>query len=126
MDNGVVMNRSLLKSIDWNLALSLANNREDLAREMLIMLAKGLPEEKVQFNQLFNENDFNGLKNAVHRLHGATCYCGAPKLKQAAYLLESALTNSKKDYSQVKSLLDNLNTEIDNLLDESKAIGLLN
>jgi len=35
-------------------------------------------------------------KMEVHKLHGGTCYCGTPKLKDAAKQLEIAIKSNDK------------------------------
>ena len=79
------------KVIDWALTEKLCNNNTDTAKELMTMLAKELPDYCNQFERLASAKKFNELQSAAHRLHGACCYLGVPKLKTAVKALEDAL-----------------------------------
>lgn len=104
-----------LKTIDWTLCLKLAGNKEDLAQEMLDMLVTGLPTDHTNISHSYTDHDFTSLRNHVHRLHGACCYVGVPKLKSIAKALETAIINS--DTELVDKLINDLDLEIGALLE---------
>lgn len=102
------------KTIDWELCLKLANNRPELAKELLTLLVNELPQVRANINEAYENKDYPALHRYIHKLHGATCYCGVPKLKEIAALLEAKLKKSNSD--EIKKLLKILNDEMDQLL----------
>ncbi len=79
--------------IDWKLALQRAAGKPELAQEMLLLLIKSLPQSDKQIRQAITDNDQQVLLHALHKLHGACCYTGVPRLKN---LLEALETQLKK------------------------------
>lgn len=82
--------------IDWDLALQRAACKPELAQEMLLLLIKSLPQSEKQIRQAITDNDQQMLLHALHKLHGACCYTGVPRLKN---LLETLETQLKKGAS---------------------------
>ena len=103
-------NRSL-PMFDLELSLINANQRPELAAELLGMLIKSLPEDQKAINA--SQTDLTTLKSAVHKLHGAVRYCGVPRLTRAIEKLESALKQAEDE--QVLLLLNLLNGEVTSL-----------
>ncbi len=97
---------------DLDLALANANQRFDLAAELLDLLIAGLPNDQQGINDA--ASDQVALKKAVHKLHGAVRYCGVPRLTRAIEKLETAL--KERDEVQVPLLLNLLNGEITALI----------
>lgn len=102
-----------LKVLDWELALKRANGKEDLAQELYEKLLKSLPKEKNFINNAFQQKEWDIMRDLVHRLHGACCYCGVPELKDRVQKLESALATKTLDI--IHPRLDALNIAIDRL-----------
>ena len=50
-----------------------------------------LPEAIDTLSALWEEQDYNKLKTEVHKLHGACCYTGLPRMQHLAHEAESAL-----------------------------------
>ncbi len=105
--------------VDLTESLKLANNKPNLARDMLSMLLDGLAADKESIQSSFATKDFKALEARVHRLHGGCCYCGVGRLRQAAHLLDKQLQANKTDALQ--PLFENLIVEIDALLNWSEA-----
>lgn len=82
-------------TIDWDLAIKLANNKREIAEEMLSLLMNNLPGEYAAIKQAWDDRNFIDLLKLVHKLHGAVCYCGVPRLKNALASFESALKQNK-------------------------------
>lgn len=101
-----------LKTIDWTLSLKLANHREDLAKELLTLLISELPETRNNINNAYQNQDLEMLHHYIHKLHGATCYCGVPRLKEITSLLE---TKIKHKNDSLENLINSLNYEIEQL-----------
>lgn len=104
--------------IDWDSCLALANNNEELAKDLLRMLAEDLPPTIQELQKAQNEHNFDQLLHYSHRLHGAACYCGVPALKQAAKDLEQHLkSTSEPDNNVVGPLLEALFNAIKDVQD---------
>lgn len=102
------------KTIDWQLAVKLANNRPELAKDLLELLVTELPQSQKEINHAYESADFSLLQRLVHKLHGATCYCGVPRLKEIAAKLEAKLkTHEKPD---IQALVTEINQEIEQIL----------
>lgn len=79
----------LLEIFDSALSLKLANNRPELAEELLEELVESLPSELEEIDHAFEAGDFDGLRERVHRLNGGIRYCGVPRLQHAVDRLET-------------------------------------
>ncbi|MCW8997928.1 MAG: response regulator, partial [Kangiellaceae bacterium] len=87
--------------VDWELSLKAANQKPDLAKDMLKMLVNSFNEAKNKIDSAFENEDKESLTQHVHKLHGATAYCGVPQLKKIANEYE---THLKKDAFNQASL----------------------
>jgi two-component system sensor histidine kinase BarA len=96
--------------LNWDLCLTQANQKTDLALDMLKMLVNSLPETTATIDKALIARDAETLLQAVHKLHGATCYCGVPTTQKLCRDIESALKH--------KIDIDDLEPEILELLDE--------
>lgn len=119
-----------ITSVDILLSLKLANNKPELARDMLVMLLQSLPAEKQQINKALIDKEFAQMEEWVHRLYGSCCYCGVPRLKRISGLLDKLL--QAKQYDQTAGAITSLNNAIDDILrwaeqrDINKLFGLAN
>ncbi len=105
-------------SIDWQLALKRANQNESSAREFLDHFVGELPDTISTLTSLWEQRDYEALKAEVHKLHGACCYTGLPRMQHLANETESALK-----LNQVPSIEEHLPELLDEarkVLDESK------
>lgn len=99
--------------VDWQQTLKLAANKSTLAKDMLMGLVESLKSAQTNINQSFTKKDYKNMREHVHRLHGACCYCGVPALKAAVLNVESAL--AKKELENINFLVVELNKEINRL-----------
>jgi HPt (histidine-containing phosphotransfer) domain-containing protein len=99
--------------IDWELATKLAGNSQKFAKTMLDILVKNLPDDFLKIKKSYTQ-DYSEFRNQLHRLHGALCYCGAPRLKAAVIELEFAA--EQKDKIKIPALIDNLEKEVTALI----------
>jgi two-component system sensor histidine kinase BarA len=107
---------SQLPIIDWEDGARLAGHKKELARDMLNLLARDLPNEMRTMLSLNNDKNYQALLKTVHKLHGAVCYTGTPRLKTLLSTLETNLkTNIMDDSSKI---LHQLETEIGFLLEQ--------
>ncbi len=104
----------VLSLFDFNLSLSVARERPELAAEFLQILILNLPADQEQINNAFKRNDGIALKASVHKLNGAVKYCGVPRLANAIDKLESIVKTSSEDHA--RRALKLLNNEISSLL----------
>lgn len=104
-----------LPIIDWNQAIHLSGNKRDLAEEMLALLIKGLPNDISHIHQAYKTKKYTELVRLVHKLHGALCYCGIPRLKAVISHLETDLKNNIMD--SLPPLIDLLDIEVNLLLE---------
>jgi len=105
--------------IDWEMGKKLAGGRPELAKEFFAKLIRVLPQDKALINEDFLKREWSNLREDVHKLHGACCYCGVPELKRCAQKLESAVASHAFDI--IKPRLDALNLAIDAVLAEAEA-----
>jgi two-component system sensor histidine kinase BarA len=104
-------------AIDWQQCLILANNNAEIANDLLTLFIADLPSVLKNMKKSLATEDYHKLKDQAHRLHGATCYCGVPRLKLAVQNLEKHLKNdeSKKlpfNNIKIKALFKKLLDEI--------------
>lgn len=79
---------------DAEYAMRLANNKLDLATDMFSMLLKSLTEDLLEVESLWQKQQQAPLLQLIHKIHGATRYCGTPCLMHTMEQLETALKNS--------------------------------
>ena len=101
-------------SFDWQESLKLSNNKEDLAKDLLGMLKKELPQFQIALKKAFQTNNTEELRHHTHKLNGACCYCGVPRLRQLANQLETQIKTHKQD--QIADLVNQIDKEIQNVL----------
>ncbi|SDT03008.1 two-component system, NarL family, sensor histidine kinase BarA [Halopseudomonas sabulinigri] len=91
--------------LDPEESLRLAAGKEDLAADMLDMLLADLPSVRTRIAQAAEHQDLNELLEAVHKLHGATRYCGVPELRQCCLRAETRLKEGDSANSEIASLM---------------------
>jgi len=103
-------------SIDWQESVRLANNKLDLAEKIMAMYIESLPESKTKI--FADHDDYEKLAMHLHKLSGASCYCGVPKIKEAISELETAIKQHKK--KQIDILINTLSVYIDEVMEVYK------
>lgn len=103
-----------IKSFDWEACLSSSHNKEDLARELLSMFINELPVFREEIIKAYQQRDDKKLGNLLHKLNGACCYCGVPKLKMLIDQLEFILKTQPG--INIQAYIDALNKEMENLI----------
>ncbi|WP_441295995.1 two-component sensor histidine kinase BarA [Shewanella pealeana] len=98
------------RTLNWELCLTQANNKPDLALDMLKMLLKSLPETVEHIELALSNSDNDKMLASIHKLHGASCYCGVPTTQSLCQEIESSL---KRGVS-----VEDVEPEILELLDE--------
>jgi two-component system sensor histidine kinase BarA len=108
-----------LRVLDPEEGLRLAAGKADLAADMLSMLLAGLPADRQAIRQAREAGERGALIERVHRLHGATRYCGVPQLRAACQRSETLL---KQDDPAAQAALDELDMAITRLAEQA-AVG---
>jgi two-component system sensor histidine kinase BarA len=106
-----------LPVLDHEEGLRLAAGKADLAADMLAMLLASLEADRMAITQAREANDNNALIERVHRLHGATRYCGVPQLRACCQRAETLL---KQDDAKAMHALDELDMAIARLASEAR------
>lgn len=102
-----------LPIIDWDAVTKLVGQPE-LAQNMVDTLVHRLSSDIVTIKALYQQKKHEELWQQVHKLHGALCYCGLPRLKYLVGQLESDL--KKHIMNRLPSLFDQLDQEVALLL----------
>ena len=98
-----------LKIIDPEESLRLAAGKEDLARDIMKMLLDGLPQDHRSITEALEREDWSNLRELIHKLHGATRYCGVPELRAQCQAAETLLKKGENSNSAVLAVLDAIN-----------------
>ncbi|KGS12778.1 hypothetical protein OA77_20050, partial [Pseudomonas coronafaciens] len=106
--------------LDHEEGLRLAAGKADLAADMLAMLLASLDADREAIRMARASQDVQGLIERVHRLHGATRYCGVPQLRTACQRAETLL---KQGASGSGDALDNLEKAIIRLEAEARVMA---
>ncbi|MFB0962644.1 MAG: response regulator, partial [Pseudomonas sp.] len=102
-----------LPIIDQQEGRTLSNGKESLAKELLHLLAESLPSDRLYLQQARAQQDRNALLERIHRIHGATQYCGVPQLRAICKTCEILI---KENVAQLDPALDELDAAIARLL----------
>ncbi|MCK7551209.1 ATP-binding protein [Marinobacter goseongensis] len=86
-------------------SIQLAAGKADLAEELFSMLLEQLPADVEKIHQQWAKGDLEQVLECVHKLHGATRYCGVPELRAAANQLETGLKCSSPGLAYEKDQL---------------------
>ena len=90
---------------DPQYAMRLANNKLDLAIDMFKMLLDNLTDDLPEIQSLWQGQQQELLLQNIHKIHGATRYCGTPCLTHKLEQLETGLKN--KDLVDCEDLYRN-------------------
>lgn len=86
-------------------SIQLAAGKADLAEELFSMLLEQVHVDRGRISELWASHSMDELLECVHKLHGATRYCGVPELRAAANHLETAIKCSAPDLEHQKDQL---------------------
>ncbi|WP_411383977.1 response regulator [Pseudomonas sp. L7] len=105
-----------LKVLDHEEGLRLAAGKADLAADMLAMLLASLEGDRQAIRNAREQGDRLAMIERVHRLNGASRYCGVPQLRAACQRSETLL---KQDSPQALQALDDLERAIHRLAEQA-------
>ena len=106
--------------IDWELSMKLAGDKRDLASELLVVFLKSLITDVQEICKLKSENNIPELLKHLHKLHGATCYVGLPRLKKTICTLETALKQG--DINDFKQHFSDFEFEVQQVLEQAPKV----
>lgn len=78
-------------SVDIEASIGLAAGKADLAEELFSMLIEHLIDDRGAIQEHFENDEKELLSQRVHKLHGATRYCGVPELRYFSERFETSL-----------------------------------
>jgi len=109
------MSLDSLPLVDWNQAVSLAGGNPQLAEELFAMFRRDLPSFRETILSAHAEGRIDELRDSVHKLHGATAYCGVPRLRRIAgsldlELKQGTLTDLDARLRELLAAIDALST----------------
>lgn len=110
---------STLKVLDREEGLRLAAGKADLAADMLSMLLASLEDDRQVIRAARQANDRQAMIDRIHRLHGATRYCGVPQLRAACERSETLL---KQNHPSSALALDDLDNAIESLENVARVV----
>ena len=87
-------------------SIQLAGGRKKLALDLLELLLDSLPADRAYIQQALAEKNRDNLLERVHRLHGATKYCGVPQLRAQCKTCETLLKTPGADFTREIQKLD--------------------
>ena len=108
------MNLTTLPVIDWELGIKLAGNKKELAEEILALFIKNLSPDYSAIHEFYVAENYTELLQRLHRLRGALCYCGLPRLKWITAQLETELKSNSQTH--LSALMSQLEGEVQLLL----------
>jgi two-component system, NarL family, sensor histidine kinase BarA len=82
---------TIAKPVHIELCLSRARNKAALAKEFLQNLLRSLNSTQTAIATALQHKDSEKLLHETHKLHGACCYSGVPRLQQCSKRLEELL-----------------------------------
>jgi two-component system sensor histidine kinase BarA len=82
--------------IDWQLCLQKVSGNQNLAEDFLKKFIEELALQVDEFSELYKKQDIKGIGQLAHKIHGACCFCGVPKLQNYIVELENAAAKAKK------------------------------
>lgn len=105
---------SQLPSLDWQEALRRANQKPELAQELMKIFAGELPDFLVQIEDSYAQRDIVKMQAVLHKLLGGCNYCGTLRLREFVKAFEQDVrANPEQDFQQE---IDQLKQEIPQVL----------
>ncbi|NMP17667.1 two-component sensor histidine kinase BarA [Thalassotalea sp. Y01] len=99
---------------DWPLALQRSGTNPQLALEMFKMLLDSLEQTTVELRHYIDVDDLTSIASLIHKLNGACCYVGIPRLEKVVNDIE---TQIKKG-----AILADLEPEFFELFDQIESV----
>ncbi|WP_058529071.1 two-component system sensor histidine kinase LetS [Legionella londiniensis] len=104
-------------AINWQMCLQKVSGNEELALEFLSRFIEELKKNRKEFARLLQNQNLKALEHLAHKLHGACCFCGVPRLQKQVAQVES-LARQAKHIHEIQLAFSQLMTCIDEVLAE--------
>lgn len=101
---------------DRELALAQVGGNPNTADELLDMMLRELPAQRLAMSKAVDAGQMDQLKAIVHRIRGAASCCGTPGIAETSSALEFAIKLGADD--DVPYLLGALLDEIESLIED--------
>ncbi len=82
---------ALSSPVNISECLALTRDDPELARDMLAMLLESIVMERPHIERAHDTKSYDELYEHIHKLHGACCYCGVPRLKRITRSMDQKL-----------------------------------
>lgn len=82
--------------IDWQLCLQKVSGNQTLAEDFLKKFIEELTVQVDEFSELYRDQNIKGIGQLAHKIHGACCFCGVPKLQSYVVELENIASEAEK------------------------------
>lgn len=112
-----LLNKARNQAIDWPLCVQKVSGNQALAEEFLKRFVAELHKSRSEFLELYSKKNIQDLQNAAHKLYGACCFCGVPRLQTQVSKLEKQAKEAKK-IDDLKATFAELIRNIDEVIDE--------
>lgn len=86
--------KKLPESIDWDLALNRSNHNPEVAISFMDDFIAQLEGHQHEIRQVAEQNDVQAILTSIHKLHGACCYTGVPRLQTICAAIEETLKST--------------------------------
>ena len=98
------------QAVSWRLAMTRSHEDEKIAKRMMKEFVAYVPNAQTAISNAAKSENFIVLSQEIHKLHGASCYTGAPIIQTLSEKIEIHL--KRKQLEQALTLLPNLYTAI--------------
>jgi|SRR5688572_6263162 len=98
--------------IDWEQTLRLTGGKETLAKEMMALFIRFLPEAEANIQLAYQKGDMTRLQEELHKFLGGCSYCGVPRLKFITTKFEHAVRKKTANETQLAELFRCFNQEV--------------
>ena len=104
---------STYQHIDVSATMERTLNNEKIAREWYQLLSEEINTTRLLILEAWPKKNYKKIDDVIHKMHGACCYCAAPKLKDISALCESKLKDGSADAIIEQSDIDQIIAEMD-------------
>jgi CheY-like chemotaxis protein/HPt (histidine-containing phosphotransfer) domain-containing protein len=110
---------SIMPVFDTHLALKIANQRPQLAIEMLALFMLSLDADQNHLRQAHGDGNLEQFMLQIHRLNGAARFCGIPRIQTLLHDIETQLKahGGKSDFGELSDTTQQLHVELNALRD---------
>jgi len=114
-----IMPMSIMPVFDTHLALKIANQRPQLAIEMLALFMMSLDADQNHLRQAYGDGDLEQFTLQIHRLNGAAKFCGIPRIQILLHDMETQLKAhcDRTDVGELSDAAQQLHFELNALRD---------